>query len=90
MRNYYELSQKLKAVQNQIRLEIIDTILRAPASGITVSEIENIVCVPQSRVSQQLNILKHAKLVKPNRKGNHVFYKIADKKFFETIAPLFD
>lgn len=66
----------LKAVGHPVRLRLVDIL--ANHGDRTVSELSEILGVPQAIVSQQLRILRLNGLVKATRKGGNAFYSNAE------------
>ncbi|MGE1028003.1 ArsR/SmtB family transcription factor, partial [Bacillus sp. GMs2/2] len=50
---------------------------------LNVSELQKLLRVPQSTMSQQLIKLKQCKIVSYERKGNEVYYIVSDEKVIE-------
>jgi len=66
----------LKAIGHPVRLRLLDIL--AFHGERTVSELGDILEVPQAIVSQQLRILRLNGLVKAARKGGNAFYSIGE------------
>ena len=66
--------QAFKALANSKRLEIIH-LLRD--QELCVSDIHDMLDLPQSNISQHLMILKETKLVTTRKEGKQIFYKLA-------------
>lgn len=62
-----------KGLGNENRYRILESLMHGSR---TVSEIAAKVGVPQPSVSQNLKVLKAAKLVEDQRRGQEVFYSI--------------
>lgn len=72
-----ELAAKiLKAVSNDKRLQILCAISDKEMS---VGEIEQLVKLSQSALSQHLAVLRAADIVKTRRKAQTIFYVLKDK-----------
>lgn len=67
----------LKALSHPKRLEIIHLIRD---HSLSVSDIQNMLDLPQANLSQHLQILREHGVVTSNKKGKQIFYKIADPK----------
>lgn len=77
----YEIHADIcKVFTSPKRLEIID-ILREGEK--TVNELVELMNLPQSSVSQHLAILRERGIVETRRRGNSVFYRIADKRILK-------
>lgn len=68
----------LKALAHSRRLEIIH-LLRD--QELTVSEIYTMLDLPQANVSQHLQILKEQKIVKTNKKGKQIIYRLSSPEY---------
>lgn len=79
---YYEVfelhAKLLKALSHPKRLEIIQ-LLRE--QELAVSQIQEMLDLPQGNLSQHLQILRSAGVVKTKRKGKQIYYSIAHKNF---------
>ena len=80
-------SEMLKALSHETRLLILCLLSEGEKS---VSEIEDIISLPQATVSQQLARLRFDKLVTTRREGRMVFYRIADRNVGSVIESLYD
>jgi DNA-binding transcriptional ArsR family regulator len=80
-----EAADLLKAMSHETRLLLLCALVNGERS---VSELEEILHLPQSTVSQQLARLRHDRLVKTRRDGRMIYYSIADKDVEQLIASL--
>ncbi len=71
-------SKLLKALSNPKRLEILQ-LLRE--KSLSVSQIQEMLSLPQGNLSQHLSVLRTAKVVEHKRNGKQIYYKIAHKNF---------
>ncbi|PFI79136.1 ArsR family transcriptional regulator [Bacillus cereus] len=55
---------------------------------LNVSQLQKLLRVPQSTMSQQLIKLKQFKMVSYERKGNEIYYKVSDEKVSESMKGL--
>ena len=76
------LARKFKALGDATRLRIVNLLLH---SELCVCDIQQVLGLTQSRVSQHLSYLKGAGLVSDNRRGYRVFYSLLQD---ESIAGL--
>ena len=76
------LARKFKALGDPTRLRIVNLLLH---SELCVCDIQQVLGLTQSRVSQHLSYLKGAGLVSDNRRGYRVFYSLLQD---ESIAGL--
>ncbi len=73
-------AQLLKALAHPKRLEIIHLIRDQELS---VSDIHQMLDLPQANISQHLMLLRDTGIVKTRRDGKQIFYSLADKKFIQ-------
>lgn len=81
---YYERpADILRMLGHPMRLMIVrELISKGP---LNVSELQKLLRVPQSTMSQQLIKLKQFKVVSYERKGNEVYYIVSDEKVIESM-----
>jgi DNA-binding transcriptional ArsR family regulator len=77
----------LKALSHETRLLILCLLSEREMS---VSEIEEVVQLPQSNVSQQLARLRQDKLVVARREGRVIYYQIANNDVETVVSSLYD
>ena len=81
---YHEIfelhSELLKALSHAKRLEIIH-LLRD--QELPVSEIQTMLYLPQGNLSQHLQVLREAEVVKTRKSGKQIYYSLTDKNFVE-------
>ncbi len=70
----------LKAISHPKRLEIIH-LLRD--HSLSVSEIQEMLDLPQANLSQHLQILRENKIVKTTKKGKQIFYQVVSPKLLK-------
>ncbi len=80
-------SDLLKALSHEGRLLMLCLLAEGERS---VSEMEEIMQMPQAAVSQQLARLRFDRLVKTRRDGRTVYYSIAGDDVASVIATLYD
>lgn len=68
----------LKAIAHPKRLEIIHLLRDQP---LCVSDIEHMLGLPQANLSQHLQVLRAAGVVKTKKDGKQIFYGIAHRNF---------
>jgi len=68
----------LKALSHPKRLEIIN-LLRE--QELAVSEVREMLDLPQANLSQHLEVLRQAGVVKARREGKRIYYSLAHKNF---------
>jgi len=77
-----ELSEMLKALAHPARLRIVACLLDNECN---VASIQNEMVLPQSTVSQHLAILRKQKILKAERQGTQVCYRVVDPRVPEII-----
>lgn len=80
-------SEMLKALSHESRLLILCLLTEGEKS---VSELEEIMSLPQAAVSQQLARLRFDRLVNARRDGRMIYYSIADQEVSSVIETLYD
>ncbi|MEI2386770.1 metalloregulator ArsR/SmtB family transcription factor [Breoghania sp. JC706] len=79
-------SDLLKALSHETRLLILCILSEGEKS---VSELEDILTMPQAAVSQQLARLRMEGLVNPRREGRVIFYSLVDDEVRGIIENLY-
>jgi len=77
----------LKALSHESRLLILCILVGGERS---VSELEEIMNMPQAAVSQQLARLRFDRLVKTRREGRMVYYSISDDEVARLVELLYE
>ena len=80
-------SDLLKALSHESRLLILCLLAEGERS---VSELEEIMQMPQAAVSQQLARLRFDRLVTTRRDGRVIYYSIASTEVASVIGALYD
>lgn len=80
-------SDLLKALSHETRLLILCLLSEGEKS---VSELEQILTLPQAAVSQQLARLRFDKLVSTRREGRMIYYRIQNEEVGSIITALYD
>lgn len=80
-------SDLLKALAHESRLLILCLLAEGERS---VSELEDIMQMPQAAVSQQLARLRFDRLVTTRRDGRVIYYSIASTEVASVIGALYD
>lgn len=70
----------IKALAHSRRLEIINLLREGE---LCVSDIHEMLDLPQANVSQHLMILREAGILTTFKQGKQIFYKISDKRILE-------
>jgi DNA-binding transcriptional ArsR family regulator len=76
----------LKAMSNPVRLLVLCQLAEGEKS---VGELERVVEVSQSALSQHLALLRQRGLVKPRREGQTIFYSLAGREAPALLAALY-
>ncbi|EJQ56048.1 MULTISPECIES: ArsR/SmtB family transcription factor [Bacillus] len=84
MLNYEKNAEVLKALAHPIRIKILKELITRGACNVT--QIVDILGIPQSTVSQHLSKMKSQKLIMNDRKGLEVYYSAQNK----TINSIFE
>jgi DNA-binding transcriptional ArsR family regulator len=77
----------LKALSHESRLLILCILVKGEKS---VSELEEIMNMPQAAVSQQLARLRFDRLVQTRRDGRMVYYSIASEEVAQLVEMLYE
>jgi DNA-binding transcriptional ArsR family regulator len=77
----------LKALSHESRLLILCILVQGEKS---VSELEELLSMPQAAVSQQLARLRFDRLVQTRREGRMVYYSIANEETAELVKMLYE
>ena len=75
--NYEKVSETLKALAHPSRLEIVVGLIKDECN---VAQIQKILGLPQSTISQHLRVLKNADIIKGRREGNKTCYRVIDAR----------
>jgi len=84
MTKYEKIAEILKVLGHPIRLQIVEGIL---LNECNVSKIQNKMNLPQATVSQHMSLLKRVGIVRSNRHGNEVCYKVSSA-FVKALIPI--
>lgn len=87
LRNAREASDFLKALSQESRLLVLCLLAEKERS---VSELEAILSIRQSALSQQLARLRYDDLVTTRRDGKQIYYSIADDDVRRVISLVYD
>jgi DNA-binding transcriptional ArsR family regulator len=87
MRNARSASDFIKALSHENRLLLLCLLAEKERS---VGELENLLAMSQSSVSQQLARLRYDNLVTTRRDGKTIFYSIANENVRSVIALIYD
>lgn len=87
MQQARKASDLLKALSHETRLLILCILSEGEKS---VSELEEILSMPQAAVSQQLARLRFDRLVSTRRDGRMIYYSIMDQEVSSVVETLYD
>lgn len=82
---YKEMAGMTKALGNPHRLEILDLLAQGPAP---VDYISKNTMLSVANASQHMQVLRNAKLVKSNRQGKYIYYRLASQHVFNVWCSL--
>lgn len=77
--------ETLKTLANQKRLEILQLLRH---HELTVSEMVEMIGLPQANLSQHLSILRKLRIVSTRKEGLHVYYRLTDDRIAAVIREL--
>ena len=80
-----EAAKMLKSIGNAKRLEILYVLAE---KELNVGELEKIIGLSQSALSQHLAVLRVENLVKTRRVAQTIFYSIQNRKIYDVLAML--
>jgi len=87
--DYRDECEILKAIAHPVRLKIIELLIRGfPSEECRVSSIQNRLDLPQSTVSQHLQILKNKGIIDGSKSGLEVCYKVIDARAVKILQIL--
>lgn len=82
-RHCEELARIFKAMSHPTRLAILR---RAMGAGMCVGDLHECLGRSQPNISQHLAVLRDRGLVVPERDGNRVCYRLADRRISDLLA----
>jgi ArsR family transcriptional regulator len=80
---YERTAQCLRAMAHPTRLLILQ---RLSESERSVGDLEKILEISQSNLSQHLNLMKNKELLASRRAGNQVYYRLQDNRLMGLLA----
>ena len=75
--NYEKVCESLKALAHPVRFRIVVGLLKDECN---VAQIQKVLGLPQSTISQHLKILKSADIIKGRREGTKTCYRVVDAR----------
>ena len=86
---YRDESELLKAFAHPMRLQIIELLLLGlHIEGCSVNSIQKKLGIPQSTISQHLQILRNKRIIDGSKTGVEVCYKVIDKRVAKILQIL--
>ncbi|MBW1932032.1 MAG: winged helix-turn-helix transcriptional regulator [Deltaproteobacteria bacterium] len=73
--SYEQISETLKALAHPARLKIVVGLLKDECN---VAQIQKVLGLPQSTISQHLRILRNAGIIKGRKEGTKTCYRVID------------
>ena len=80
--SYDDISETLKALAHPARLKIVVGLLKDECS---VSQIQKVLGLPQSTISQHLRILRNAGVIRGRKEGTKTCYRVVDRQVREIV-----
>ena len=81
--NYEQVSETLKALAHPARLKIVSGLLKDECN---VGQIQKVLRLPQSTISQHLRVLKNAGIIKGRREGNKTCYRVIEARVRKIVG----
>ncbi|MCQ6288821.1 metalloregulator ArsR/SmtB family transcription factor [Bacillus cereus] len=84
--NEHELERSagiLRVLAHPVRLQIVHQLVRKKVLNVT--QLQQILTLPQSTVSQHLHKMRSHKVLAHEHKGTEVFYQVDDEKVKQTV-----
>jgi len=75
--SYEKINEMLKALAHPARLKMVAGLLKNECN---VAQIQKVLGLPQSTISQHLRILKNAGIIKGRREGTKTCYRVIDAR----------
>ena len=83
----YHVTDCLKVLANPERLKILCVLIDCE---LNVQEIQQATHIQQPTLSQQLTVLRRAKIVSTRREGKQIFYQLIDVKVLKIMKNLYE
>ena len=74
---YEEISEMFKALAHPARLKMVSGLIKDECN---VAQIQKVLGLPQSTISQHLRILKNVGIIKGRREGTRNCYRVIDMR----------
>ncbi|MBC2399454.1 winged helix-turn-helix transcriptional regulator [Clostridium tetanomorphum] len=88
MDDFNHIAEILKVLAHPVRLCIVKGLIEKGQCNVT--HMQNCLEMPQSTISQHLQKLRTAGIIKGERNGLEINYRICDKKICNLIKMLFE
>lgn len=85
---YIDYAELLKALAHPVRLCIVSGLLEKGCCNVT--HMQNCLSIPQSTISQHLQKLRAAGILKAERNGLEISYSVADERVKNIILALIE
>lgn len=82
---FENLAEVFKALSHPIRVEIVTNLITRKEEC-NVTKMVECLGISQPNVSQHLNILKNAGIIKGFRKGNNICYRVVDEQVIKMLS----
>lgn len=84
-RPLYEVKANLfKGLAHPFRIRILELLSSSPE--VSVADLQTETALEASHLSQHLAVLRRHRLVQSERRGSHVFYRLADPRVADLLA----
>lgn len=80
------MADRLKVLSNPDRLKVLCVLIEGE---LNVQQIEKATDIHQPTLSQQLTVLRKAKMVSTRRDGKQIFYSLADSRVLTVIQTIY-
>ena len=80
------MAERLKVLSNPDRLKVLCVLIEGEQN---VQQIEKLTDIHQPTLSQQLTVLRKAKMVSTRRDGKQIFYSLADSRVLTVIETIY-
>ena len=81
--SYEGISETLKALAHPARLKIVVGLLKDECN---VAQIQQVLRLPQSTISQHLRVLRNAGIIKGRKEGTKTCYRVVDTRARKIVA----
>lgn len=85
--NAAEATAVLRVLAHEHRLLLL---CQLSQQELCVSELEERLAIHQPTLSQQLGVLRREKLVATERRGKHIYYRVADERVLAVLQNLYE